>query len=205
MNLPLIRKNEERRLYAYENYWEDFSSIKEKTLFFKELETERLHLKNIGSDDREFIYKQFTNDDVNKYLYDEEPLNDINGADKIISFYNEPEPRNQHRWILVRKADGEKMATCGFHCWDRANNYCELGYDMHPDFWGNGYMTEAVTAIIAFAKSQMSVKKIDAHIYIDNVKSENVAKRQGFVLSGEKINYNFRGVDYPHNIFTLEL
>jgi len=38
-------------------------------MFFKELETEKLFLKNISSEDRNFISTVFSNDDVNKYLY----------------------------------------------------------------------------------------------------------------------------------------
>ena len=56
-------------------------------MFFKELQTDRLFLKNISSDDRDFIFTVFSNDDVNRYLYDAEPLTDISGADDIINFY----------------------------------------------------------------------------------------------------------------------
>ena len=31
------------------------------------------------------------------------PLTDISGADEIIEFYTVPEPRNQNRWIIIRK------------------------------------------------------------------------------------------------------
>ena len=87
-------------------------------MIFREIETERLLLKNISSDDREFIFSQFSDSEVNKFLFDAEPLVDIHGADEIIDFYVRPEPKWQHRWILVKKDDAEKIGTCGFHCWD---------------------------------------------------------------------------------------
>lgn len=68
-------------------------------MLFKNLETERLYLKNIDISDRDFIYSQFSDDIVNRYLFDAEPLTDIEGADEIIAFYIQPEPRFQHRWI----------------------------------------------------------------------------------------------------------
>ena len=82
-------------------------------MIFESLMTDRLILRNIGNDDRDFIFSLFSDDDVNMYLFDAEPLTDISGADEIISFYLEPEPRNQHRWIIIRKADSVKMGTCG--------------------------------------------------------------------------------------------
>ena len=48
---------------------------------FKNLETERLLLKSIDKNDRDFIFKEFTNDFINNYLYDEEPMTNISDAD----------------------------------------------------------------------------------------------------------------------------
>ena len=87
-------------------------------MFFKELETDRLYLKNLTWDDTAFIFAQFSNDQVNRYLFDAEPLTDLQGAEEIIQMFVEPEPRPHHRWVLIRKADGAKLGTCGFHCWD---------------------------------------------------------------------------------------
>ena len=75
-------------------------------------------------------------------------LDEIQKADDIIALFLQPEPRLQHRWILVRKADSLKLGTCGFHCWDKLKCSCDVGYDLYPDFWGKGYMREAVQAII---------------------------------------------------------
>lgn len=80
-------------------------------MFCKELETDRLMLKNISSEDRIFIFNQFSNDKINRYLFDAEPLVNLQGADEIINFYIQPEPRSQHHWILVKKDDGVKIGT----------------------------------------------------------------------------------------------
>jgi hypothetical protein len=44
-------------------------------MFYQELETERLLLKNISPADRNFIFAQFSNEKVNENLNDAEPLN----------------------------------------------------------------------------------------------------------------------------------
>ena len=72
-------------------------------ILFKDLETQRLILKSISRNDRDFIFSQFSDNVVTQYLYDNEPLMDMNGADEIIKFYIQPEPRLQHRWIMVKK------------------------------------------------------------------------------------------------------
>jgi ribosomal-protein-alanine N-acetyltransferase len=173
-------------------------------MLFKELETNRLFLKNISSEDRDFILAQFSNDEVTRYLYDAEPLTDTQGADEIINFYIQAEPRGQHRWILTRKEDGVKLGTCGFHCWDKSNGVCEIGYDLFPDFFGKGYMVEAMEAIITFARNEMKIKHINACIYPENDKSVNLAERLGFVFTGQTKDEIFREKAYPHKIFTLD-
>lgn len=70
-------------------------------MLFKNIETKRLILKNISTDDREFIFNQFSNDMVNRYLFDAEPLINIEDADELINFYIQPEPRLQHRVLIL--------------------------------------------------------------------------------------------------------
>lgn len=173
-------------------------------MFFRELETDRLYLKNISTNDREFIFAQFSNNEVNRYLFDAEPLADVYSADEIIDFYMQPEPRAQHRWILVRKGDGIKIGTCGFHCWDKSNGYCDIGYDLYPNYWGKGYMIEAVRAICTFARSDMKVRGINACIYTDNDKSVKLVEKLGFAFNGQIKDEIFCGERYLHKILTLD-
>lgn len=169
----------------------------------KALETERLFLTNISQEDRDFIFKLFTNDEINKYLYDAEPLTDISGADEIIYFYTQLEPKAQHRWVIVRK-DGVKLGTCGFHGWNKPEASCDVGYELLPEFWGNGYMGEALSAIIDFARNEMKIKQINACIYIDNSNSIKLAEKLNFSFKGQMKDEIFRTCAYPHKIFTLD-
>ena len=173
-------------------------------MLFKELETERLILKNISFDDRDFIYDQFSNASVNQYLYDAEPLVDIQGADEIIEFYLQPEPRAQHRWILMTKA-GTKIGTGGFHCWNSSKGVCDIGYDLNPDFEGEGYMTEAINILLKYAQNEMKLKKINACIYVENEKSIKLVEKFGFKYQGETESTVFREKTYLHKIYHLGL
>ena len=109
-------------------------------------------------------------------LYDAEPLISIEGADEIIDYYNEPEPRDHHRWVLVRKDDGTRIGTCGFHLWDREKKCCDIRYDLYPDYWSKEYMCESLFAIIDFAINEMDVRSINACIYSENVKLYELCK-----------------------------
>ena len=170
---------------------------------FKKLETDRLLLENISKEDNEFILAQFSDNDVNKYLYDAEPMIDISEANELIEFYMQPEPRGQHRWVLVRKSDGIKMGTCGFHCLDRINKKIDIGYDLTKEFRGYGYMQEALKASINYVMQDFDIHRIDACIYCENERSIMLAKKLGFSFYGESEMYIFREHEYLHHIYTM--
>jgi ribosomal-protein-alanine N-acetyltransferase len=169
-------------------------------MLFNNIETDRLILKNIAIDDKNFIFNHFSNDVVNRYLFDGEP--GMQRADEIITFYVQPEPRIQHRWIVMKKSDGTKMGTCGFHCWNQEDCKVEVGYDLKEEFWGKGFMQEAMKEIILFAMNEMHIKEISACIYIDNQRSIRLAENLGFVLSGTMYQ-SFRNKEYLHNIYSF--
>ena len=171
---------------------------------FVNIETQRLLLKCIDQSDREFIFEEFQNDFINKYLYDAEPMTDISQADDLIEFYNMDEPRNQNRWVLINKLENKKMGTCGFHLWDREKNQVEIGFELMQEYNGKGYMAEAVEALIEFARVKMQVNKIIGIVYIDNSKCKSLLEKFGFKIVGKE-ECSFRGSMYLHDIYELEL
>lgn len=174
-------------------------------MFFQELETERLFLKNIARDDRDFILAHFSDAQVSQYLFDAEPVVDMQGADEIIDFYLRPEPRGFHRWVLVRKTDNAKLGTGGLHLWNRDEQSVEIGYDLSPAYWGSGYMREAMQRIIGFATDSMDVTAINAEIYVDNARSVALVEKLGFRFEGKTKEEEFQGKQYAHKIYTLRI
>ena len=156
-------------------------------MFFTDLETNRLHLQCISPAHRYFFCVLYTNDAVLRFHCEEDRYADLYGADAEIAEWNQPEPRNQHGWVLVRKDDGVAIGTCVFNNWDRSTAFCAVHYDMHPDFWGKGYMTEAVRAIIEFARDKMKVRCIETSMDEENVNSIKLAERLGFEHIGQTV------------------
>lgn len=171
---------------------------------FKNLSTDRLVLQTISSGDMDYILEHFRDEAVNTYLYDAEPLASLDEALEIIDFYVNGQPRLQVRWIIVEKASGQKIGTCGFHRWNQETGAIEMGYDLNKAFWGLGIMTEALEAILHYAKTEMGVKTVKAHIFVGNAASLRLAEKLGFVRTGE-YNEVFRGEEYPHWIYTKEI
>ena len=171
---------------------------------FTDIETKRLVLKCIDQSDRDFIFEEYQNDFITKYQYDEEPMTDIKEADDLIEFYRMKEPRNQNRWVRIDKDRKNKMGSCGFHLWDKERNKVEIGFELVEKYNGKGYMTEAVEAIIEFAKIQMKVDTIKAFVSVENDNCKRLVERFGFKKI-DKEESVFRGKIYLHDIYEKNL
>jgi len=101
--------------------------------------------------------------------------------------------------------EGTKIGTCGFHCWNPSEGVCDIGYDLNPDFEGEGYMTEAISTLLKFAQNEMKLKKMNACIFVENEKSIKLVEKFGFKYQGETESTVFRGQTYLHKIYHLEL
>jgi RimJ/RimL family protein N-acetyltransferase len=59
-----------------------------------------------------------------------------------------------------------------------------LGFWLEEKHWGNGISTEALGILLKIAKSYQ-IKKVLAETFKDNLASQKVLEKNGFVKSGE--------------------
>lgn len=65
------------------------------------------------------------------------------------------------------------------------NGMVEIGYGIKREYEGQGYMTEAVTAMAKWASEQSGVKYVEAETELDNKASQRVLEKAGFHLNGK--------------------
>ncbi len=171
---------------------------------FPTLQTERLILRQLTMDDLEFAFRHFSDPRVTQYLMDEPPVADHDQARAIIEFYQEPEGKSHNRWAIVRKADQRVIGTIGYHKWVKAHFRAEVGYDLSPDCWGQGYMSEALREAIRHGFEGMGLHRIEALVFVGNDASIQLLKRMGFQQEGLLRDvFCLNGVFYDHYIFGL--
>jgi ribosomal-protein-alanine N-acetyltransferase len=90
-------------------------------------------------------------------------------------------------WSLgfdLRLHDGPSIGGCAFKGPPDSEGAVELGYGIDPDRQGQGYATEAVEALVAFASSKHNVSKVRAHTKPENTASQRVLIKCGFERLG---------------------
>ena len=86
--------------------------------------------------------------------------------------------------LLFRKRGGECVGASGLHRINWLIPSFDIGYWQRTSMTGNGYLTEAVNAITAFAFDALSATRVTIHTDDRNHRSARVAERCGFVLEG---------------------
>jgi RimJ/RimL family protein N-acetyltransferase len=78
----------------------------------------------------------------------------------------------------VIELDGEVIGKAGFY------RLPEIGFILHPDYWGRGLAREALEAVIAKVFSSFPVDALTADVDPRNVASLALLKGLGFVETG---------------------
>ncbi|WP_328561145.1 GNAT family N-acetyltransferase [Streptomyces coelicoflavus] len=103
-------------------------------------------------------------------------------------------------FVLVREKDGRAVGGMGFHGPPDEDGRVEIGYDLSEAARGNGYATEALRALSAWALARQDVTSVFATTDPENTASQAVIVRAGFARvaaedaeGGEQFAYELRG------------
>ncbi|HEX4959154.1 MAG TPA: GNAT family N-acetyltransferase [Lacibacter sp.] len=88
-------------------------------------------------------------------------------------------------WTAILKAEPVIVGDLCIIGEPNAEDEIEIGYGTYDAFRGKGYMTEIVSGIIAWAKTQPQVRSITANTEKTNAASYKVLQKNQFVKSGE--------------------
>ena len=94
----------------------------------------------------------------------------------------------QHFWytVWVMQLKDDTKSPIGDLCFKglNENGMVEIGYGIEPEYEGRGFTTEAVIAMTKWAFAQPGVLRIEAETEPDNIASQRVLQKSGFVPNG---------------------
>ena len=151
---------------------------------FPVLETNRLVLREFTSVDVRAVFEMFARQDMNKWLQ-HEPMQSIEEAEqRVRDRINLFERGWGFRWAIAFKERPEELiGSCGYFSVRIATHTVEIGFEIHPDYWRHGIMTEALTAVLDYSFSEdarMPVYRVEALVDPGNVASIRLMEKLGF-------------------------
>ena len=147
---------------------------------FPEIETKKLFLVSFTIQDAREFFKIRSDSRITKY-FDKDNHKTIKESETMIqriieSFKN----KTGINWIIREKASFEVVGYIGFWRVIRENNRAEIGYALKPEYWGKGYMHEALFKIIEFGFIKLGLHSIMGNVNPQNKNSIKVLKKFGF-------------------------
>ena len=148
---------------------------------FQNIETERLLLRRIDNTDAAEVLSLRSNPDTMKYI--PRPLaKSKEDALAHIAMIEEKIVNNTGiNWAITIKGEPKLIGIIGHYKISPENHRAEMGYMLDPEVSGKGYMTEAIKAVVAYGFEQMNLHSIEAIIDPENIASEIVLQKNGFV------------------------
>ncbi|APR78901.1 Ribosomal-protein-S5p-alanine acetyltransferase [Minicystis rosea] len=108
------------------------------------------------------------------------------------------------KWGIALQQDDQLIGTCGFNDWSKAHGWAELAYELAQAHWGKGLARQAVAAVLQWTYQQNHVHRVHAFVRVDNMRSERVLERSGFVREGRLRSYRVcRGEPHDFHIYGL--
>lgn len=165
------------------------------------LETERLQLRKITTNDAQDFFELDSNPNVHKYL-GKTPVNTIEESEEAIAaILGQYERYNLGRSAVILKDSGEFIGWSGlkYETTVRDYAYYDIGYRFKEQFWGKGYAKESAIASLKYGFENLGLPKICGGAEVDNIASNKI-------LKGIGLQYveTFDFEDEPHHWYELE-
>jgi RimJ/RimL family protein N-acetyltransferase len=143
--------------------------------------TARLTLRPFNRGDVDAVYSYRSRADVSEFLFDE-PMSHEECAEAVRARTGQIAFTGEGDKILLaveRKDDSRLIGEVSLIWRSVADQQAEVGYILHPDAHGQGYATEAATALLGFGFREVGLHRIYARCDARNSGSAGVMKRLG--------------------------
>lgn len=157
--------------------------------------TDRLRLRPMTLDDAEAVFAYRSIPEVNTYTYT--PIwttlaEAENHVEKLVPRINDPES-GFGKWMIELQDSGQIIGDVFLGKHEELQGSYEIGYMFHPDFYGQGFATEAVREVLRIGFEEWDVHRIYARVDEDNIGSARVCQKLGMRQEARLIESDRRG------------
>ncbi|CAM4006036.1 GNAT family N-acetyltransferase [Flavobacterium weaverense] len=148
---------------------------------FHNLETERLILRRVNSNDIKEVLALRSNAETMKYIPRPLLKNDEDALAHIAMIDEKIESNEGINWAITIKGDPRLIGVIGHYRIQNEHYRAEIGYMILPEYNGRGIVTEAVREAVKYGFEVMKLHSIEAIIEPDNLASAKVLEKNGFI------------------------
>ena len=157
------------------------------------LDAPRLRLRWLDAGDVDALFDVFSDRVMMRYWSSPAMTERAEAEAMLARIHRQFAEKVGFQWGIERKSDGRILGTCTLFNVHVANMRAELGYCLASDYWKQGYMREALTALLDHACGPMNLRRLEADVDPRNENSMRILGKLGFSQEGllrERWNVN---------------
>jgi RimJ/RimL family protein N-acetyltransferase len=160
-----------------------------------EFKTERLILREFVEEDwRDVLAYQSDPRYLEYYPWSERSAEDVQEFVRRQIELQSQRPRIKFQLVLVLKSEDKLIGNCGIRMDTPEAHQADIGYELSPQYWGQGYATEAAQALVEYGFTQLNLHRIWSWCIADNSRSVRVLEKLGMRQEGRlRENEFFKG------------
>ena len=145
------------------------------------MKTEHLYLRPFVLEDAPGMYENWASDPENlKYVTWDAHTSPERTRESIKRWVEQYQKPDTYKWAICFKTSPDQViGDISVVSQDQESQSCELGYILGKKFWGKGFMTEAVIAVLDFLLNEVGIKEIKATYVSLNPASGKVMEKAG--------------------------
>jgi ribosomal-protein-alanine N-acetyltransferase len=148
---------------------------------FKNLESDRLLLRQLTNDDVQEVFELRSNPETMKYI-PRPMVTNREGALAHIKMINDKIENNEGiNWAVTLKGDNKLLGIAGHYRIKWENLRSEIGYMFLPECHGKGIATEVIGLLVKYGFDEMKMHSLEGVIDPRNLASGRVLEKNGFV------------------------
>jgi ribosomal-protein-alanine N-acetyltransferase len=148
------------------------------------MQSRRLNIRTVEKKDEAFIYQLKSNPLTYRYV-EMKPYQSLADARKFIkSVLKDIDHKEAYYWCLESRETHQCVGTICLWNFDDELKHAEIGYEILPEHYQNGYATEAVAEVVAFAASLEQLDSIIAITHEANIASIRMLEKLNFKCKG---------------------
>jgi RimJ/RimL family protein N-acetyltransferase len=148
------------------------------------LETSRTRLRWISENDTDAFYAIYSNPEVMRY-WSTPPLPDREAARKLIrEIHDHFQRRMILKWGIALRSNDRLIGSITLFNLSFPHRRAEIGYALAREYWGQGYMNEALMALLQYTFADLELHRIEADVDPRNTASIKTVERLGFKREG---------------------
>jgi RimJ/RimL family protein N-acetyltransferase len=145
----------------------------------KILETDRLIVRELSPDDAAFILQLLNEPSWLRFIGDKGVRTIEDARAYILNGPVEMYSRLGFGLYLVELKEGAlSIGICGLIKRDSLEDV-DIGFAFRPEYWGRGYAHEAASAVIAYGRTVLGLRRIVAITSVDNDSSAKLLEKLG--------------------------